>query len=41
MNILRRGRAEWISYKEMEEKKMPQRVNTSGKTTVTREIPLH
>ena len=37
MNIFRR--AEWISYKEVEEKKIPQgviKLNTSGKTTVTR-----
>jgi hypothetical protein len=36
MNIFRRGRAEWISYKEMGEEKIPQGVNTSGKTTATR-----
>ena len=40
MNICKRGRADWISYKEEEGKKIPQGVielSTSGKMTETRE----
>jgi hypothetical protein len=39
MNIFRRGRAEWIIYKEEDGKKIPQgviKLSTSGKMTETR-----